>query len=110
MNCFEKFKENKLPDFDKFFSSLKNCGINEKEYQRADNVWKVFKTKNLGECHGLYLKTDVLLLWDVFEKFINFCFDYYALDPCHYYFSSPGLSFDAMLKMTGIELQKIDNI
>ena len=44
----------------------------------------------MGDCHGLYLKTDVLLLADVFEKFIKMCLDYYRLDPCHY-FSSPGL-------------------
>ena len=52
--------------------------------------------------HNLYLKTDVFLLTDVFEKCIKTCLDYYGLDPCHY-FSSPGLSWDAMLKMTGIE-------
>ena len=57
----------------------------------------------------MYLKTDVLLLCDAFEKFINVCLKDYGLDPCHYY-SSPGLSLDAMLKMTGIELEKIDNI
>ena len=57
----------------------------------------------------MYLKTDVLLLCDVFEKFINVCLTDYGLDPFQYY-SSPGLSWDAMLKITGIELQKIDNI
>ena len=65
--------------------------------------------KNLGEYHDLYLKTDVLLLCDVFEKFINTCFEYYSLDPCHY-FSSPGLSWDAMLKMTGIKLELISDV
>ena len=70
---------------------------------------KVFKIKNLGEYHDLYLKTDILLLCDVFEKFIKTCLGYYCLDPSHY-FSSPGLSLDAKLKMTGIKLQKIDNI
>ena len=118
MNSFKKFKENKLPDkckfFSspdkcKFFSSLKNCGINEKEYQRTINVWKVFKIKNLGEYHDLYLKTDVLLLCDVFEKFINTCLNYYNLDPSHY-FSSPGLSFDAMLKMTDVKLELTSDI
>ena len=62
----------------------------------------------MGDYHDLYLKTDVLLLADVFEKFIKTCYDRYGLDPCHY-FSSPGLSWDAMLKMTGIELELISN-
>ena len=46
MSSFKKFKENKLPDKCNFFSSLKDCGITEKQYQR-----KVFKIKNLGEYH-----------------------------------------------------------
>ena len=87
------------------FSSLKACGINEKEYERALNVWTVFKINGLGQYHDLYLKTDVLLLCDVFEKFIDMCLNYYQLDPC-YYFSSPGLGWDARLKMTRIKLQK----
>ena len=61
-----------------------------------------------GDYHDLYLKTDVLFLADVFEKFINTCLEYYGLDPCHY-FSSPGLSWDAMLKMTKIELELISD-
>ena len=65
--------------------------------------------KTLGEYHDLYLKTDVLLLVDVFEKFINTCLNYFGLDPC-YYFSSPGLSWDAMLKMTKVELELIIDI
>ena len=82
----------------------------KKEYHRAIKVWKVFKIKNLGEYHDLYLKTDVLLLVDVFEKFVEIiCLKYYKLDPC-YYFSSPGLSWDAMLKMTGIKLELISDV
>ena len=65
--------------------------------------------KIMGDYHDLYLKTDVLLLCDVFEKFINTCSTYYRLDPCHY-FSAPGLSWDAMLKMTGIKLDCINDI
>ena len=49
MNSFRKFKEGKLPDICKFFSSLENCGISKKEYQRAEKVWKVFGIKNFGE-------------------------------------------------------------
>ena len=63
----------------------------------------------VGDYHDLYLKTDLLLLADVFEKFIDTCLDYYGLDSCHY-FSSLGLSWDAMLKMTRIELDLISDI
>ena len=49
------------------------------------------------------------MLCDVFERFIDICLKDYGLDPCHY-FSSPGLSWDAMLKMTGIKLEKIHDI
>ena len=57
----------------------------------------------------MYLKTDVLLLADAFEKFIKTCLSCYVSDPSHY-FSSPGLSWDSKLKMTGVELEKISNI
>ena len=65
--------------------------------------------KNMGDYHDHYLKKDVLLLADVFEKFIDTCLKYYELDPCHY-FSSLGLSWDAMLKMTGVKFEKISDI
>ena len=57
----------------------------------------------MGEYHDLYLKSDMLLLADVSENFRKTCLQYYKLDPCHY-FTSPGLSWDAMLKMTNINL------
>ena len=63
----------------------------------------------MGDYQDHYLKKDVLLLADVFEKFIDTCMKFYGLDPCHY-FSSPGLSWDAMLKMTGVKLEKISDI
>ena len=63
----------------------------------------------VGDYHDLYLKIDILLLADVFEKFSSMCLDYYGLDPCHY-FSSTGLSWDAMLKMAGTELELISDI
>ena len=65
--------------------------------------------KNMGDYHDHYLKKDVLLSADVFEKFISTCLKFYRLDLCHY-FSSPGLSLDALLKMTGIKLEKILDI
>ena len=75
----------------------------------AIDVWNEFKMNIIGHYHDLYLKTDVLLLADVFEKFISTCLDYYGLDPCHY-FGSPGLTWGAMLKITGVELELISDI
>ena len=63
----------------------------------------------MGDYHDHYLKKDVLLLADVFEKFIDTCLKFYGLDPCHY-FSSPGLSWDAMLEITGVRLERIVDI
>ena len=108
-NSFKKFKETNLPDIDKSFSSLKDCGISEKEYHWACNVWKVFEIKKLGEYHDLYKNILVLLLCDIFEKFISVCLKNYGLDPSHYY-SSPGLILNSMLRMIGIELEKIHDI
>ena len=61
--------------------------------------------KNMGDYDDHYLKKGVLLLVDVFEKFIDTCLKFYRLDPCHY-FNSLRLSWDVMSKMTGIELEK----
>ena len=63
----------------------------------------------MGKYHGLYLKSDVLLLVDIFENFRTTCKQCYGLDPCHY-FTSPGLSWDAMLKMTDIKLELITDV
>ena len=109
MNFCKRFNEDELPDKSKLFSSLKDKGINEKEYEKAVNAWKLLKIKNLGQYHDLHLKTDVLLLVDVFEKFVETCLNYYRLDLCHY-FSSPGLSRDAVLKMTRINLELISDV
>ena len=65
--------------------------------------------KNMGDYHDHYLKKDVLLLADVFEKFIDTCLIFYKLDPIHY-FSHPRLSWDAMLEMTGVKLEKVSDI
>ena len=71
--------------------------------------WDKFGIKYIGDYHDHYLKNKGLLLAVVFEKFIDTCLKYYGLDPCHY-FSSPGLSWDAMLKMTGVKLEKYQTL
>lgn len=58
----------------------------------------------MGDYFNLYLKTDVLFLTDVFENFRNVCINTYYFDPCHYY-TAPGLSWDAMMKLTKVDLE-----
>ena len=102
---FISTKEGKISDEGKKSDSH----ICLKGYLTCEKIWDEFDIKDMGDYHDDYLKKDVLLLADVFEKFIDTCLKYYGLDPCHY-FSSPGLSWDAMLKMTGVKLEKISDI
>ena len=89
MDCFEKFNLTRLPTKDEFFSVLNDQHIANREYDHERNVWETFNLKNMGEYHDLYIKSDVLLLADVFESFRKTCLQYYELDPCHY-FTNPG--------------------
>ena len=104
MNSIKKFSEEKLPTKDKFFSKLNDCGVSDEDFDHAQRIWKEFGIKDLGEYHDLYLKSDVLLLADVFEEFRNVCLENYSLDPAWYY-TSPGLSWDALLKHSKIKLE-----
>ena len=109
MNSFEKFNQTELPKKEDFYSILNDQHISDEDYQHAKKVWNVLKCKNMGQYHDIYLGGDVLLLADVFESFRRTCLQYYKLDPCHY-FTSPGLSWDAMLKMTKVELELMTDI
>ena len=109
MDSFEKFNKTELPNKEEFYSILNNEHITDEDYSHAQNVWTTFKLQTMGEYHNLYLKSDILLLADVFENFRKTCLQYYKLDPCHY-FTSPGLSWDAMLKMTNIQLELMTDI
>ena len=120
MSSFERFNEEKLPAIKYFYSWTKDAKngdddkisdghISVKDYLTCEKIWDKFEMKNMGDYHDHYLKKDVLLLADVFEKFIGTCLKYYGLDPCHY-FSSSGLIWDAMSKMDGEKLEKISDI
>ena len=108
ISSFEKLSETKLPPKEAFYSRLYDEDITDEDYQHAINVWNTFKCQTLRDYHNLYLKTDVLLLADVFEKFRKTCLHHYKLDPAHYY-TSPGLAWDACLKETGQKLELLDN-
>ena len=116
MNSFKKFDKDRLPAQKCFFSSIKKGKIDNdgkisdgytsiEDYLVCEKIWNKFEMGNMGDYHDHYLKKDVLLLVDVFEKFISSCLKYYELDPCHY-FSSPRLSLDAMLKKDKNKIRK----
>ena len=109
MDSFSKFNDTELPKREEFYSLLTDENISKDAYRHAENVWNTFNLRNMGEYHDLYLKTDILLLVDVFENFRKTCLTYYRLDPLHY-LTSPGLAWDAMLKMTKINLELIIDI
>ena len=104
MDSWERFSETSLPNKENIYSKMNDENITDEEYAHAKRVWEAFECKTLGDYHDLYVKTDVALLAYVFENFRNLCQEQYGLDPAHYY-TSPGLSWDALLKKTGVELE-----
>ena len=104
MDGWDKFNEELIPSKELFYSNLTLENITEGDYIHAKNVFKTFKLNNLGDYHDLYVKSDTLLLADVFENFRNICLSNYELDPAHF-ISLPGLAWQACLKKTGVELE-----
>ena len=104
MDGVERFQEPTLPPKESFYNVLNDEHISDKDYAHAISVFNSFACRNMGDYHDLYLMSDVLLLADVFENFRSVCLKAYNLDPCHFY-ASPGLAWQACLKMTEVELQ-----
>ena len=104
----DKYCETELPEKQKFFNKLNNKNISNDEYIHAVTVFKTFKCKDLLEYSILYLKTDICHLSDFFQKFSDFAYKTYNLDPRHSY-TLPGFSWVSMLKMTKIELELISD-
>ena len=109
LDNLEKLKDDKPPPQKAFFSKLKGKGINDSCYSHVLNVWKSFKMKTFKDYLKLYNELDVILLADIFENFRDLCLKNYGLDPVYYY-TAPGLSWDAMLKDTQINLELISDI
>ena len=109
MDSLERFKENKLPPKESFYSRLTDEDISDEDYQHAQKVWEAFDMEHLQDYHNLYNETDVILLADVFENLRSICIKNYELDPAHYY-TAPGLAWDATFKITGVELDLLTDI
>ena len=108
-DSFHRFDEKQLPPIQEFYSSIKKENISDEDYAHAQKVFLEFNMLSLADYHNLYVRTDVLLLADVFESFRNVSLAQYELDPCHFY-TSPGLSWSSLLKMTGVELELLTDI
>ncbi|XP_071576403.1 uncharacterized protein, partial [Temnothorax nylanderi] len=109
VDSVKKLEDTCLPPRDSFYSSLTGETVSESDYSHAANVWQRFSVQTLGEYSDLYLKTDVLLLADVFENFRDSCVASYGLDPAYYY-TLPGFTWDAMLKHTCVNFELLTDI
>ena len=101
---WDKFNEKIIPSKESLYSNLTLEDITKTGYAHANNVFKKFNINNLGEYHHLYVRSDTLLLADIFENFRQSCLKNYELDPSHFV-SLPGLAWQACLKKTNVELE-----
>ena len=108
-DSIEKLKNTSLPPIEEFYSQLSREGISQEDYDHAIKVWNVFGCYNFKDYLELYNRIDVLLLADIFENFRDICMGNYEIDPA-YYFTAPGLFWDACLKMTGVELELLSDV
>ena len=96
-DSFERFNETKLPEKEKYYSTLTKKHITDEEYDFAKEVWEKFKLKNLGELYDLYMNTDVMIQAEVFESFRETALGKYKLDPAPF-MTAPSLGWAAFLK------------
>ena len=92
IDSFNRYQETTIPPIEQFDSILNIASISNEEYERAQKMWELFDCQNLGDYTDLYLKLDVFILADCFEKFITF----FPLNPCNY-ISAPSLSWDVLM-------------
>ena len=99
IDSYDKFSDTELPSIQQFYNALTDSHCTEKDYKQAKLVWKAFDCKTFLDYHNLYLTVDVLLLADIWETFRATCYKIYGLD-ADYYYTAPGLSWDAFMKHT----------
>ena len=107
MHEWEKFNGRTLPEKEEFYSNL-NIDITDADYMHGKRVCKDFEIKHLGEYHDLYLKSETLLLVDVFKNFRKICLKIYELDPVKF-LSASGLAWQAALKETDVKLELLND-
>ena len=108
IDSVDKFNETALPPIEKFYSILKASDISQKEYEHATKVWTAIQAKDIGDYHDFYLKSDVLILADVFSQFKTLVRNKFGLDPLQYV-TLPGLAFDCLLKSTKTRIKLLTN-
>ena len=107
MTSWDRFEE-PLPPIEAFYNKLNMSKISGNNYQHVQQVWEEFGISNLGDYHDLYLRTDVVLLTNIFEAFRDTCLKHYSLDPVHFYMA-PGLAWKACLRKTRVRLELLSN-
>ena len=83
--------------------------ISDNDYRHAETVFNEFNIKNLGEYHDVYVRSDTILLADVFTNFRTLCLNTYELDPV-YFLSLPGFALQTCLKYSKVKLELISDI
>ena len=101
-DSFDKLNNPRFPHYKSFYSNLTGENIKASDYKLAKEIYNMF-CETMKDYHDIYLKTDVLLLADVFEEFRTICYNAVELDPLNY-FTSPGFAWDCLLKYSGVEL------
>ena len=109
LDSLECLKVDTLPPRSAFYDHLSKKELNEVDYLRAQMIWDCFGCENMQDYLELYLKLDVMLLAAVVESYRNSTYDHFHLDPLNY-LTGPSLCFDAMLKITGIQLDTLPTI
>ena len=109
MDDWEKFNETTLPEKE-LYSNLNMEDITDSDFMHAKGLSKDFEIKHLAEYHDLYLKSDTLLLTDVFENFRKMCLKIYHLDPVKFISAPPGLAWQVALKKTEVNLWLLTDI
>lgn len=109
VNSLDSLNITYLPTKKDFFNELTHQHFSDEEFHHAQQVGTDFSCKTIGEYSDMYLNTDILLLAEVFECFRSLCLNSYQLDAANY-ITAPSLGWDALLKISGVNLELLTDI